>query len=104
MHEAEGRVVTGAKDASVVISALQPHGNIDMLHSYMDWHAGVVKCVRWRNATSFASCGNDRYGPEHILQQTCGPGISNARKHGSITLTIMGQVRGACPAQNSTLL
>jgi len=69
-HTANGRIVTGSKDWSVVVSGLyQGSSSIKVVQRYDDVHEGVVKCVRWRSNNNsneqqeeeycFASCGND---------------------------------------------
>lgn len=70
MHAAAGRVATGSKDCSVVVSTVDSGaGAFSVVRRYDDLHDGVVKCVRWRpdgsgggggSAEVFASCGNDR--------------------------------------------
>jgi WD40 repeat protein len=70
-HTGNGRIVTGSKDWSVVVSGLyQGSSSIKVVQRYDDVHEGVVKCVRWRGSNNnsseqqeevhcFASCGND---------------------------------------------
>lgn len=56
-------MLTASKDASVAISSLQGSSgtaSLAAVQRYNDLHDGVVKCARWRDADTFASCGNDR--------------------------------------------
>lgn len=67
-----GRILTGSKDWSVVVSSLhEGSSSVKVIQRYDDVHEGVVKCVRWRSSSNnnsseqqeeeycFASCGND---------------------------------------------
>lgn len=63
LAEHSGRVLTASKDASVAISSLQGSSgtaSLAAVQRYNDLHDGVVKCARWRDADTFASCSNDR--------------------------------------------
>lgn len=67
MHELGGRVLTASKDGAVAISSLEcgaggaAGDGLRLVQRYEDLHEGsVVKCARWRDADTFASCGNDR--------------------------------------------
>lgn len=64
MHVRGRAVLTASKDGSVAFSELGGDGGIRLLRRWVDHHAGVVKCARWRGSAPhvFASCGNDRCG------------------------------------------
>lgn len=56
-------MLTASKDATVAISSLEGSSGTTSLAAvqrYDELHEGVVKCARWRDADTFASCGNDR--------------------------------------------
>lgn len=59
MHCHNRSIATASKDCSVVLSSLDAAGSIMAVQSYEQQHAGAVKCVRWRDKHSLASCGND---------------------------------------------
>lgn len=56
-------VATASKDGSLVVSRVENAGGengIKALAEIEDAHGGsVAKCVRWRDSTTLASCGND---------------------------------------------
>lgn len=60
LHEYGGRVLTASKDCTVAISSLGGTASLAAVQQYDELHTGVVKCARWRDADTFASCGNDR--------------------------------------------
>ena len=63
LAEHSGRVLTASKDSTVTISSLEGSGgtaSLAAVQRYDELHDGVVKCARWRDAHTFASCGNDR--------------------------------------------
>ena len=60
MHELHEAIVTAGKGGSVAISALRPEGELQTVQMFESHHGGVVKCARWCNRATFASCGNDR--------------------------------------------
>lgn len=65
MHELGGSVLTASKDCTVAVSALGQEGSsgsVRLVRRYEELHQGVVKCARWRDLRTFASCGNDRCG------------------------------------------
>jgi WD40 repeat protein len=53
-------VATAGKDGRVVLSALLPSSLVGGVGQMEGFHDGVVKCVRWRDRDTLASCGNDR--------------------------------------------
>ena len=58
-HEKNGKIVTGSKDKSVVVSKIQDEGQgIVPLHEYCV-HTGVVKSAAFRDNNILASGGND---------------------------------------------
>ncbi|KAL0029914.1 hypothetical protein WJX77_007230 [Trebouxia sp. C0004] len=59
MHCHGRSIATASKDCSVVISSLDAAESITAVQSYEQQHAGAVKCVRWRDNHTLASCGND---------------------------------------------
>ena len=59
MHCKTGKIATASKDCSVVVSRLNGAGAIVAVHSYEQQHAGAVKCARWGDEHSLATCGND---------------------------------------------
>ena len=59
LDEKDAMLLTGSKDKTVKISMLTPSGQMKVLSSF-EHHAAVVKCVEFKNANVFASCGNDR--------------------------------------------
>ena len=52
------RVLTSSKDGSVTAATLTPTG-IAATRVFDEHHAGIVKCVRARDAHVFADCGAD---------------------------------------------
>ena len=56
-------LLTGSKDATVVLSRVAPSVGIVAVRRFEELHGGVVKCVRWRGGPRgegiFASCAND---------------------------------------------
>ena len=58
MHCQGRSIATASKDCTVAVSSLDAAGSITAVQSY-EQHAGAVKCVRWRDKHSLASCGND---------------------------------------------
>ncbi|GAB4817375.1 hypothetical protein N2152v2_004421 [Parachlorella kessleri] len=73
MQEVCHRVLTASKDCTVAVSLLGAEGTagsancsssgstaLRLLRRYEELHEGVVKCARWRDGVTFASCGNDR--------------------------------------------
>lgn len=74
MHALGSAVVTAGKDGAVAVTRLQPEGSIQGVHRYDRHHAGVAKCVRWRDAHTLASCGNDRHPP--LLLFSCSPSLT----------------------------
>eukprot|EP00943_MAST-04B_sp_MAST-4B-sp1_P007357 g7357.t1 len=58
-HEKNGKIVTGSKDKSVVVSKIHEEGKgILPLHEYC-FHTGVVKSASFRDENVIASGGND---------------------------------------------
>ena len=58
-HERNGKIVTGSKDKSVVVSKIHEEGKgILPLHEYC-FHTGVVKSTSFRDDNIIASGGND---------------------------------------------
>ena len=64
MHEVGGLIATGSKDGTICLTHLGPDAGFLETGRLEDTHTGVVKCVRWRDATHLASCGNDRRDAE----------------------------------------
>lgn len=60
MHEKGHSIVSGCKDGSTLLHVLMADGRLLLKHLNQGMHDGVVKCVRWRDGSSFATCGNDR--------------------------------------------
>ena len=79
MQEAWHRVLTASKDCTVAVSLLGAEGTagsgtcsgsssaLRLLRRYEELHEGVVKCARWRDGDTFASCGNDRCGGASVF-------------------------------------
>ena len=54
-------ILTASKDASVALTRLTGTG-LAVVSQWHDVHSSVVKSVRWRDGSVFASAGNDRCG------------------------------------------
>lgn len=62
MGDSRVRAATASKDASVAVSQVA-EGSFPVIARWRGAHEGVVKCVRWRDDSTLASCGNDRCAP-----------------------------------------
>ena len=73
-------VITASKDGTVVCSRLAG-SRLARLHSSSPHGGSVVKCARWRDSASYASCGNDwcacscakprQKASEHVMSGAC---------------------------------
>lgn len=53
------RLVTSSKDKTVKVWSLLESG-ASCTHTYDDLHTDTVKCARWRDSVTFATCANDK--------------------------------------------
>lgn len=59
MHELDQNVLTASKDSTCVLSHVSKDGRLDSLAKFDNLHAGVIKCVRWKDRSIFGTAGKD---------------------------------------------
>ena len=88
-------VATASKDGSVAVSRVESGGGrVKTITTIEDAHGGAVaKCVRWRDSSTLASCGND--GAVRLWDARCPYGGGGG---GAAALEIEGATLGGVAA------